>query len=301
MNPEALVACLASAPCLVIQVTSALIAGMLLFLVATGLTLVFGVLHVVNFSHGSFYMLGAYATYTIFRSTGSYGLSIAGTAVFVFFAAVLVERTLIRRIYGTGILLQLLVTYAIVLVIDDLVGIVFGKQYVSMGMPPAFDLPPIFLAGGVIPPFYAFLIALAAVAGIALWAFLKFTLIGKQVRATAENPLMLSTLGIDTDRMRTITFAVGCMLAGVAGALAAPVRALQPDMGLGILIDAFIVTVIGGMGSIMGALIASILIGVSRVVGTMAFPLFADGLMFFAMALVLIVRPQGLFVAGGGR
>ena len=295
MNLDALTNCVTSMSCLVIQATNGLIVGMLLFLVATGLTLIFGVLRVVNFAHGSFYMLGAYGAYVVVNLTGSYPLAILGAVLFAGLAGLIFERTLIARIYDGGILLQLLVCYAAVLIIDDLVRIAFGPQYLSMGTPEMFRVPPLRIAGGIVPPFYVFVILAAASVGLGLWAFLRHSVFGKRIRAAAENAQMLASLGTNTMGLRAMIFAIGCMLAGLAGALAAPVRALQPDMGLTILIEAFIVTVIGGMGSIAGAIVASLLIGFTRTFGTMAFPLFTEGLMFMAMALVLVLRPQGLF------
>jgi branched-chain amino acid transport system permease protein len=164
-----------------------------------------------------------------------------------------------------------------------------------MGMPPAFQVPPLFIAGGVVPPFYAVLIGIAAVIALALGLGLALTRLGKTVRAAAHNPAMVGVLGINTTLLFAVVFAVGGALAGLAGALAAPVRSLSPGMGFSILIESFIVTVIGGMGSIGGALVAALLIGLLRGFGTIGFPGFTDGLIYAVMILILVFRPQGLF------
>jgi branched-chain amino acid transport system permease protein len=292
---DALGQCVTTASCVVTQTTSGLIAGLLLFLVAAGLTLIFGVLKVVNFAHGTFYMLGGYIAFTTLQATGSFTLAVlaggAGMAVFgVFF-----ERVLIARVYGQDVLMQLLVCYAVVLIFDDLVKIVWGADFLAMGMPPAFQVPPLFIAGGIVPPFYAVLIGIALVIAMALAVGLGRTRTGKTVLAAAHNPNMVSALGINTDRLFALVFAIGAGLAGLGGALAAPVRSLTPGMGFSVLIDSFIVTVIGGMGSIMGALLAAVGIGLIRGFGTIGFPTFTDGLIYAAMIIILVLRPTGLF------
>ena len=154
MDLSALGACLATPACVVTQTTSGLIVGMLLFLVAAGLTLIFGVLKIVNFAHGTFYMLGGYVAYTALGVTDSYTLAVlSGTLAMALFG-VLFERVLISRVYGSNVLMQLLICYAVVLIFDDLVKIVWGPEFHAMGMPPAFQVPPLFIAGGVVPPFY---------------------------------------------------------------------------------------------------------------------------------------------------
>lgn len=295
MDLNALGDCVTTASCLVTQTTSGLIVGLLLFLVAAGLTLIFGVLKVVNFAHGTFYMLGAYIAFSTLQLTDSYLLAVlaGGAAMAVF--GVFFERVLIARVYGQEVLMQLLVCYAVVLIFDDLVKIVWGADFLAMGMPPAFQVPPLFIAGGIVPPFYAVLIGIALVIAIALAAALGRTRVGKTVLAAAHNPNMVSALGVNTDRLFAVVFAVGAGLAGLGGALAAPVRSLTPGMGFSVLIESFIVTVIGGMGSIGGALLAAVGIGLIRGFGTIGFPTFTDGLIYVAMIIVLVLRPTGLF------
>jgi branched-chain amino acid transport system permease protein len=280
MDLDALGACLATAACVVTQTTSGLIVGMLLFLVAAGLTLIFGVLKIVNFAHGTFYMLGGYVAYTALGATDSYSLAVLAGALSMALFGVLFERALISRVYGANVLMQLLICYAVVLIFDDVVKIVWGPEFHAMGMPPAFQVPPLFIAGGVVPPFYAVLIGVAALIATVLGLGLSFTRLGKTVRAAAINPQMLSALGVNTTLLFAIVFAVGGGLAG---------------LGFSILIESFIVTVIGGMGSIAGALVSALLIGMVRGFGTIGFPKFTDGLIYIVMIAVLLLRPQGLF------
>ena len=294
MNPQALLECFSSASCIVTQMGTGLIVGSLLFLVAAGLTLIFGVLGVVNFAHGSFYMLGAYLALTAYKLTGNFAIAVLAAGIGVGLFGFIFERLLMRRVYKADVLMQLLVCYALVLIMDDVVKIVWGAEFLSMGMPEAFQAPPFFIAGGVVPVFYVYLIAAAMLIALALWAILTFSRIGKIIRAAAQNPTMTSALGINTSLIYAAVFAFGGVLAGLAGGLAAPVRSMSPGMGFSILIESFIVTVIGGMGSVSGALVGALLIGLIRSFGTIGFPLFVEGLMFLAMVLILILLPNGL-------
>lgn len=294
MDPLALYECLTSLSCVITQTSTGLIVGSLLFLVSAGLTLIFGVLKVINFAHGSLYMLGAYIALSAYRVSGSFIVStlVAGVGVGIF--GLLFERFIMRRVYKADVLMQLLVCYALILILDDVVKIIWGADFQSMGMPEAFQAPPIFIADGIIPVFYVFLIAAAAVIALVLWYVLTRTRMGKVVRAAAHNPTMTSVLGLNTSWIYAGVFAFGGALAGLAGALAAPVRSMSPGMGFSILIESFIVTVIGGMGSVSGALVGALLIGLVRSFGSIGFPFFVEGIMFLAMALILVLKPSGL-------
>jgi branched-chain amino acid transport system permease protein len=280
--------------CIVTQLSTGLIVGSLLFLVAAGLTLIFGVLGIVNFAHGSFYMLGAYLALTAYRMSGSFIIAVLAAGLGVGLFGLIFERFFMRRVYNADVLMQLLVCYALVLMMDDVVKIVWGAEFQSMGMPDAFQAPPLFILGGIVPLFYVYLIGAAALIALVLWVILNHTLMGKIVRAAAQNPTMTSALGLNTSLIYAAVFAFGGALAGMAGGLAAPVRSMSPGMGFSILIESFIVTVIGGMGSVSGALVGALLIGLIRAFGTIGFPLFVEGLMFIAMGLILILRPNGL-------
>ncbi|MET7246792.1 branched-chain amino acid ABC transporter permease [Methylobacterium sp. EM32] len=294
MNLEALVDCLSSASCAVTQVSTGLIVGMLLFLVTSGLSLIFGVLGIINFTHGAFYMMGAYFAFTAYALTGSFLAAMAAGAIGVGLFGMAFERLVMSRVYGRDILMQLLVCYAMILILDDGVKILYGGEYRMMGMPDVFALPPVEIAGGFVPGYYLFMVGVALAAGLVLWLGINRTRLGKIVRALAINPQMVGALGINTTLLYAGVFGLGSLLAGLAGALAAPIRTLTPGMGVSILIESFIVTVIGGMGSIAGAFLAALLIGFTRAFGAIGFPLFVDGLMFALMALVLVVKPSGL-------
>ena len=294
MDPTALLECVTSLSCIVTQASTGLIVGALLFLVAAGLTLIFGVLGVINFAHGSLYMLGAYVALTAYRLTDNFMLSALASGLAIGVFSLVFERLFMRRVYNADVLMQLLVCYAFILILDDAVKIIWGPEFQSMGMPDEFQVPPLFIGGGVIPVFYVFLICAATVIAAVLWWSLTRTRMGKIVRAAAHNPTMTSVLGLNTNMIYAAVFAVGGGLAGPAGALAAPVRSMSPGMGFSILIESFIVTVIGGMGSVSGALVGALLIGLIRSFGSIGFPLFVEGLMFIAMALILILKPSGL-------
>ena len=294
MDLTALFECVTDLSCIVTQTSTGLIVGALLFLVAAGLTLIFGVLGVSNFAHGSLYMLGAYIALSAYRVSDSFVVAtlVAGMGVGLF--GLVFERVFMRRVYNADVLMQLLVCYAFILILDDAVKIIWGAEFQSMGMPAEFQLPPLFIGGGVVPVFYIFLVAAAAVIAVVLWYALTRTRLGKIVRAAAHNPTMTSVLGINTNWIYAGVFAVGGALAGLAGALAAPVRSMSPGMGFSILIESFIVTVLGGMGSVSGALVGALLIGLIRSFGSIGFPMFVEGLMFMAMALILVLKPSGL-------
>ena len=294
MDPTALLDCVTSLSCIVTQASTGLIVGALLFLVAAGLTLIFGVLGVINFAHGSLYMLGAYVALTAYRLTDNFMLSALASGLAIGVFSLVFERLFMRRVYNADVLMQLLVCYDFILILDDAVKIIWGPEFQSMGMPDEFQVPPLFIGGGVIPVFYVFLICAATVIAAVLWWSLTRTRMGKIVRAAAHNPTMTSVLGLNTNMIYAAVFAVGGGLAGLAGALAAPVRSMSPGMGFSILIESFIVTVIGGMGSVSGALVGALLIGLIRSFGSIGFPLFVEGLMFIAMALILILKPSGL-------
>jgi branched-chain amino acid transport system permease protein len=292
MNLDALADCFSSEACVVTQISTAMIIGMLLFMVASGLSLIFGVLGVINFAHGAFYMVGAYFAFAAYQYTQNFFAAFLAGAFGVGAIGVLFERFIISKVYSKDVLMQLLVCYAIILMADDLVKMIAGPEYKMMGMPETFALPPVEFAGGFIPPYYLFMIAISLGIGGSLWLIIEKTRIGKVVRALAINPQMVGALGINTTVLYAAVFGVGCLLAGTAGALAAPTRTLTPGMGLSI--DSFIVTVIGGMGSIAGALIAALLIGLTRAFGAIGFPLFVDGITFGLMTLVLLLKPSGL-------
>lgn len=297
MELTELAECVTSLSCVVTQVAAGLTIGMLLFLVASGLTLIFGVLGLVNFAHGSLYMMGAYFALAAFGATGSFAIAVLAGTLGAAMLGLLFERFLLSRIYGQDVLMQLLVCYAIILILDDVVKIVWGADFRSMGVPDEFRKPPFLIGGGIVPYFYTILFGITALIAVGLAYGMGRTRFGRTVRAVAINPGMVGALGINTTIIYAAVFAIGAGLAGAAGALSAPIRSVVAGAGVSILIESFIVTVIGGMGSIGGALAASLILGLTRSFGSIGFPLFVEGAMFVIMALVLILRPSGL----GGR
>ncbi|MFP5473984.1 MAG: branched-chain amino acid ABC transporter permease [Gammaproteobacteria bacterium] len=295
MEFDALLNCFSSSSCLVTQTTSGLVIGLLMFLTASGLTLVFGVLGIANFAHGAFYMLGAYMAYSVYQGTGSYALAVVGAALFAAAAGILFERWIVRPIRGADVLMQLVACYALVMIIDDVAKLIWGPAAVSLGMPESMRLPPVGFQGGVVPVFYLVLMALSVAIGLFIWLLITRTRFGLTMRAVAELPQMAAALGKPINFYAAVVLALGCGLAGVAGALSAPMRAILPGTGFSILLESFVVVVIGGMGSIPGALVAALLLGFIRSFGSIGFPLFTEGVMFFFMAAVLILRPNGLF------
>ncbi len=297
MDLAAFAQCIGSLACVVNQLTGALITGLILFLVASGLSLIFGVMGVLNFAHGSLYMLGAYLSFSLLR-LGNFGLVALLAALGIAVVGLLLERTFIRHIYRAPLLYQLLLTYAFILVFDDIAKVIWGYDFLSVGVPDAFRRPPLFIGRAPVPAYYVFIIAVGVVVALGLWLVLTRTRFGKIVRAAADNPQMVACLGINASLVAMGVFALGSFLAGLAGVLAAPVRSVFPGMGFSVLVESFIVVVIGGLGSIGGAFIGALLIGFVRAFGSVAFPALEEGLIFMLMAAVLLLRPRGVLGVG---
>ena len=295
MEIFALFDCIITPACLISQTAGGLKIGMLLFLVASGLTLVFGVLGVINFAHGALYMLGAYFSWQVMSLTGHFGLAVISGAIGVGIFGLLFERLLINKVYNADLLVQILLCYSVILILDDLVMIIWGDEFLSgIGVPEVFQVPPLFIFDAIIPPFHIAIIVISIIVALLLWIIMTKTKFGKLVRATAVNPRMLEALGINTNVIKAGVFMLGSFLAGLGGALAASLGSVVSGMGNSIIIESFIVTVIGGMGSISGAFLASIIIGMARSFGAVAMPLFTDGIMFLIMVIVLVMKPEGL-------
>lgn len=301
MDADALISCLLTASCVVTQVTSGVVIGMLMFLTAAGLTLVFGVLGINNFAHGAFYLIGAYIAYSAYQATQSLLLAIVVAASVAALSGAVFERWVLRPIRSADVHVQLLACYGVILIIDDVVKLIWGPAAVSMGMPAALRVRPLTFYGGVVPLYYVILMLIAAGTGLLLWLIISRTRFGRTVMAIAELPTMVAALGHDTNRYYAGVLALGCGLAGVAGALSAPMRAATPGSGFAILIDAFVVVIVGGLGSIPGALGAAVLLGLVRSFGSIGFPLFTEGVMFIVMIAVMLLRPSGLFARQGMR
>jgi branched-subunit amino acid ABC-type transport system permease component len=272
--------------------------GMFIWLVASGLTLIFGVLGVLNFAHGSFYMLGAYVCFTLMKHLGPHfwlGLLLGPLLV----AAVgwAVERFFLRHVYHLALPYQLLLTFAFVLIFDDLVTLLWGAA--SIRPPVAAGLAgSVLIAGRKFPVYSLFVIAVGPLVALGLWALLEKTWAGRIVRAAASEREMAAAIGVPVPALFSGVFAFGCWVGALGGALAVPyVGLLTPGMGETVIIEAFIVAVIGGLGSLAGAFAGAAVIGILSAVGTRWFPAFDMFLTFILMAGVLLWRPRGLFGA----
>ena len=278
----------------VAAVLNSLDIGMLLFVIASGLTIVFGVLGVLNFAHGALYMLGAYASFTVLHHAALpfwAGLLLAPVAVAAL--AIVIERVLVRHIYGRHATYGLLLTFAILLVLDDGVRLIWGAGYLIVD-PPEVLRGTFTLLGATYPVYSLFIIASGTAIGLFVWLLFNRTRIGKTVRAAAMDREMAEAVGIDVPLVFTLVFAFGAWLAALGGALAAPMRALGPSMGDRIIIESFIVVVIGGLGSFPGALLGALILGFIHGFGGRWIPEFDIVLPYIGMALVLLLRPHGL-------
>jgi branched-chain amino acid transport system permease protein len=286
-----------SAPLLLVQLLSGLAHAMVLFLIASGLTLIFGVTRIVNFAHGSFYMLAAYLAYTLTSvlplGPASFYVAVVAAALAVGVIGLGVEVLLLRRVYRAPELYQLLLTFALVLIVADVVRFVWGTENKTGPMAPglAGSVP---IAGQLFPTYDLVLIALGPLVAAVLWWLFYRTRWGILIRAATQDREMVAVLGVNQARLFTSVFVLGSVLAGLGGALQVPRQALTNVMDTSIIVEAFVVVVIGGMGSVPGALLAAVVIGVIEAFGVLLLPRASLVMMFVVMAVVLIVRPWGL-------
>lgn len=283
---------------LIAQFISGLTAAMFLFIVASGLSLIFGVLRVLNFAHGSFYMFGAYLAWQIVQWVGagspwSFWLAVLGAALCVAILGGLIERLLLRHLYGKEDLYQLLFTYALVLILADAVKILWGTQQKSVARPAILD-GSLQLLGATVPYYNLFIILLGPTIALLFWLLLTRTSLGRMIRAAAYDREMLGALGADVGKLYMTMFMIGAFLAGLGGALVTPVRSIVPGMDVEIIVEAFIVVVIGGLGSFWGTFLGAIIFGQVLAFGILILPGFSIFAVFALMAVILIVRPWGL-------
>jgi branched-chain amino acid transport system permease protein len=283
---------------LLAQVFTGLVLGMIYVLLAIGLSLIFGLMTVVNFAHGALFMLGAYFGVFVLSYTKSFWIALIVAPLMVGALGLLMERFLIRRLYGRSPDDPLLLTFGLSLILVEGVKLLWGKIGLTLD-------PPRALAGAVnlgfmsFPAYRIFLIGVTVAVLIGLYFFLGRTNIGLIIRAGSRDPLMVRALGIDLGRVWLVVFGIGTALAGLAGILAGPMRGAYAEMGVTMVIESFVVIVVGGMGSLLGAVVAGLLIG--QVVGltTLFMPKAAEIMVFVVMAVVLLVRPSGLFGEAG--
>ena len=284
---------------LIFQLFNGLTEGMVLFIIASGLSLVFGVLRVINFAHGSLYMIGAFLAYslsTLFTdfTIGPFLLLMILVPLGVGLIGLGLEVTLFRRIYRKEHLLQLLLTYALVLILDDLVRVIWGGDIRNVGRPPTLAGSVNFM-GLYFPSYNIFILVLGPLIAVGLWLLLYRSRWGNLIRAAVTYPEMLGALGTNVTWVMTGTFVLGCGLAGIGGVLMSALANIDLSIGMEKIIDCFAVVVIGGLGSVGGALLGSLIIGVGKSYLSLVLVRLALVFPFFVMALILVIRPWGLF------
>lgn len=276
------------------QVLNGVGIGMLYFLIAVGLTITFGLLHFVNFAHGVFYMLGAFVAFQTIQSTGNFWLALLVAPILVGIVALLIERFLLQYVHGLPIIYHILVTFGLALVVQESVIMVWGPvaQYVS---PPSALQGVVIFGGFAYPTYRIFIIGVGAALAVILWLLLDRTRFGAMIRAGSQSIEMTRLLGINIKLLFSSTFVLGAGLAALAGVLSAPLRGAEPFMGIEALAIAFVVVVIGGMGSFGGALVGALVIGILQSLMSTIWPEGARLIIFTAMAAIIIMRPYGLF------
>jgi branched-chain amino acid transport system permease protein len=297
------------------QVLNGLQSGVMLFLMAAGLTLIFGVMGLINLAHGALYMVGAFAAATVAGLTGSFLLALVAALAAAAAAATLIETLVIRRLYARDHLDQVLATFALILIFSEGTRWVFGSFPLYLDVPDALS-GTVTLPGGIAYPLYRLaLIVIGIAVALGLWWLNSRTRLGIRIRAGENDREMIAALGVDISKLYTLVFALGAGLAGLAGALVGAIQSVQVGMGEPVLILAFVVIVIGGIGSIRGALIGALLVGLTDTLGGVLLPelfklftdpasaatagsAFASMAIYVLMAAVLVWRPTGLF---GGR
>lgn len=280
-----------------IQLLNGVQYGLLLFMLAAGLTLIFGIMGVVNLAHGSFYMLGAYLAWSLSSLTGSFTLAVVGGAALSVVFGLALERVLFRRFYDRDHLDQVLLTFGLIYVFEELRSILWGDDVHGVQVPDLLSAS-IPLTDTLSYPVYRLFISGVCVALAAgLYLLISKTRLGMKIRAGAFNRDMAEALGVNITLIHAIVFAIGVALATVAGIVAAPVSSVYPNMGAQVLIMCFVVVVIGGIGSVRGALIAALLVGLVDTFGKVLLPQLAGMLVYMLMAAVLLWKPEGLFRA----
>ncbi|MBB5703650.1 branched-chain amino acid transport system permease protein [Ochrobactrum daejeonense] len=298
------------------QLLNGLLYGVMLFLLAAGLTLIFGIMGVINLAHGSLYMVGAFAGTWVANATGNFWLGLPAALAGATLVGIVVELGVMRRLYNRNHLDQVLATFALILIFNELIVLLFGRQPIFVQLPPSLAAPIEILPGLPYPPYRLLIILVGLVVALGLYLLINRTRIGMLVRAGSTNSEMVRALGVDIRKLYTAVFALGALLAGLAGFMMGPVLTVQVGMGEQILLTTFVVVVIGGVGSVKGAFISGITLGVldtslraflppllRKVMDGPDADAFGGGVasmgIYLLMALVLLVRPKGLFPVKG--
>lgn len=284
-----------STPSFVIHLLNAISFAMLLFLISVGLNLIFGVLGVINFAHGALYMVGAY---TAFQVAGAwdvpFGVALVVAPLTVAVIGTVIEVLFLRRIYARDIAVQLLMTFAFMLILDDVVRLIWGSG-IKVTPRPELLSGAVSIFGREYPIYGLFIIVLGPLVAAALWYFIEKTSFGQRVRAASTDRQMASALGVNVPMLFSGVFALGSLLAGLGGTLAAPLRSATPSMGENIIILSFIVVVVGGLGSFPGALTGALMLGLLNEFAPLLIPRSEMAVAYALMAIVLLIRPRGLF------
>jgi branched-chain amino acid transport system permease protein len=285
------------------QLLMGLTVGVNLVLVATGLTLVFGMMGVINFAHSALFMLGAYAGLVVATRLGSFWLALLLAPIALGLIGAAIERGLLRPLrvrFPDSHLLPLLLTFGLGLFFEGAAKVVWGADIVSLDKPAALA-GAVYLGRITFPTYWLFALLAAAGLAVLVWLVVERTPLGLSIRAATQDATMAAVLGVDVRRLTTIVFALGSALAAAAGVILGTMTSLSPQMGGGIVLDAFIAIVIGGLGSFTGAIVGSLLLGQVQSFGVALFPAFHTPLVFLVMAVVLVLRPRGLFGGGARR
>jgi len=269
--------------------------SMYLWLLSAGLTLVFGVLGVLNFAHGSLFMLGAFAAFTFYGKLGiNFFLSIVLSLISVGIVGAIFERFFLRKIYDIDLPYQLILTFGFILIFDDLVKMVWGGVAMIPPMPRFFE-GNLSILNRPFPIYNLFIIFAGLAVALILWLLLEKTWWGRMIRASASDREMASAIGINIPILFTTVFVFSAMLAAIGGALGTPVRVVAPGIGTAMIVQAFVITVIGGLGNLKGAFVGALIVGILTSFGILLFPIFELFIIFVVMAVVLMVKPEGLF------
>jgi branched-chain amino acid transport system permease protein len=278
-----------------IQLLNSVQYGLLLFMLAAGLTLIFGIMGVVNLAHGSFYMLGAYLAWSISSLTGSLSIAILGGALLSVLFGLALERLLFRHFYNRDHLDQVLLTFGLIYIFEEMRSIVWGDDVHGVKIPELLSASIPLTENLSYPVYRLFISGVCIALALGLYLLISKTRLGMKIRAGAFNREMTEALGVNIQLVYAVVFSLGVALASVAGMIAAPISSVYPNMGSQVLIMCFVVVVIGGIGSVRGALIAALLVGLVDTFGKVLLPSVAGMLVYMLMAAVLLWKPEGLF------
>ena len=280
-------------PFLVTQCLNAMSQAALLFFLGCGLTLIFGIMRIVNFAHGAFFMLGAYVGYSAVGVTGNFWAALIAAPIIVGGLGAAFELGILRRLYGRDGHAFLMVTFGLTLIMGEAIRLIWGVEALPVKTPPSLS-DIVFILDEPFPTYRLFLAGSGVVVALLIWQFLERTRLGLLIRATSQNAEMVHALGTDVRLVRSAVFGIGCGLAGIGGVMASPLVTASLGMAPNAVIDTFVIVIIGGMGSFLGSVIGALLVAFVQVFGTYYFPDLAMAFMYLIMLTVLVARPGGL-------